>query len=126
MFFEVKQLNKSFGDKRLLKNISFGSTNIAESLTIKNTVSLAGNSNDSFSATTTDIINNSWQNGIVINSSDFVSLNTDLLSSPRQADGSLPEVDFMKLVDGSDLIDAGVTLGEPFNGSAPDLGAFEK
>ncbi|GGK10524.1 hypothetical protein GCM10007962_00830 [Yeosuana aromativorans] len=108
------------------KNISFGSTNIAESLTIKNTASLSGKSNDSFSATTTDITNNSWQNGIVINSSDFVSLDVDLLSSPRQADGSLPNVDFMKLVDGSDLIDAGINVGLQFNGVAPDLGAFEK
>jgi hypothetical protein len=54
-----------------------------------------------------------------------LSLNIDLLLSPRKADGSLPDVDFMKLVDGSDLIDQGVEVGLPFNGSAPDVGAFE-
>lgn len=108
------------------RNVSFSSDNIANSLTIKNTASLAGESSDNFEATTTDITNNSWQDGIVINSSDFVSLNIDLLSSPRNTDGSLPNMDFMKLVDGSDLIDAGIDVGLGFKGSAPDLGAFEK
>jgi len=108
------------------RNISFSSTNIANSLIIKNTASLSGGSNDSFNASNTDITNNSWQNGIVINSSDFVSLNIELLSNPRNADGSLPDIDFMKLANGSDLIDAGVDVGLGFNGAAPDIGPFEK
>ncbi|WP_242092886.1 right-handed parallel beta-helix repeat-containing protein [Aestuariivivens sediminicola] len=107
------------------RNISFSSTNPANALIIKNSVSLDGNSNDSFNATTTDITNNSWQNGLSADASDFVSLNMDLLSSPRNADGSLPDIDFMNLVNGSDLIDGGVDVGLPYNGSAPDLGAFE-
>jgi len=107
------------------RNISFSSTNIANSLIIKNTVSLSGGSSDGLSATITDITNNSWQNGLVANSSDFVSLNMDLLSSPRNEDGSLPSIDFMKLVSGSDLIDKGIDIGLPYNGVAPDLGAFE-
>ena len=107
-------------------NISFGTGNIANSLTIKNTASLAGGSSDSFEATTTDISNNSWQNNISITSDEFVSLEMDLLSSPRNVDGSLPSIDFMKLATGSDLIDAGVDVGIEFTGSAPDLGAFEK
>ena len=44
---------------------------------------------------------------------------------PRKADGSLPDIDFLRLVAGSHLIDAGVNVGLPFNGSAPDLGYFE-
>jgi hypothetical protein len=44
---------------------------------------------------------------------------------PRQADGSLPSIDFLKLAPGSHLIDAGVDVGLPFNGTAPDLGWFE-
>ena len=107
------------------RNIGFGTTNSAASLTIKNTASLSGNTADSFNAATTDITNNSWQNGIIINASDFESLNMDLLKSPRQADGNLPNVSFMKLVSGSDLIDSGVDVGLDFNGSAPDIGAFE-
>ena len=107
------------------RNISFGSTNISNSLLIKNTVSISSGSNDSFNATTTDITNNSWQNGIVANSADFVSLDIDLLASARNEDGSLPDINFMKLVSGSDLIDAGINVGISFNGTAPDIGSFE-
>jgi hypothetical protein len=44
---------------------------------------------------------------------------------PRQADGSLPLIDFLRLAPGSHLIDAGVDVGLPYYGSAPDVGAFE-
>jgi hypothetical protein len=44
---------------------------------------------------------------------------------PRNADGSLPYVDFLKLKEGSRAIDKGEDLGFPFVGKAPDLGAFE-
>jgi hypothetical protein len=37
----------------------------------------------------------------------------------------LPDVTFFHLKAGSDLIDKGVDVGLPFNGSAPDLGVFE-
>lgn len=108
------------------RNISFGSSNIANSLTIKNTVSLSGVNNDSYNATTKDITHNSWQNGLVANAADFESLDIlELMTAQRKADGSLPDVDFMKLVAGSDLIDAGVDVGLPFNGTAPDLGYLE-
>jgi len=108
------------------RNINFGSSNIANSLTIKNTISILGVSGgDSYLATTTNITNNSWQNGLVANAADFYSLDMALLTSPRNADGSLPDIDFMKLVPGSDLIDKGVDVGLAFNGPAPDLGYLE-
>ena len=44
---------------------------------------------------------------------------------PRKADGSLPDVDFLKLKEGSRAIDKGEDVGFPFAGDAPDLGAFE-
>ncbi len=68
---------------------------------------------------------NSWLPPFVVTSDDFLSLDTSLASAPRQADGSLPEIELLHLVEGSDLIDAGVDLGFPFFGVAPDLGAFE-
>ena len=108
------------------RNINFSGSNIANSLTIKNTASFAGESDDSYRATTLDITNNGWQDGITTNASDFVSIDLTLLSSQRNADGTLPNIDFLKLVSGSDLIDAGVDIGLSFNGSAPDIGAFEK
>ncbi len=106
-------------------NFNFSSSNIAASLTIKNSVSLDGDSSDKLNATTTDITNNGWQNGITTNSNDFVTLDVELLLADRQADGSLPVVSFMKLVNGSDLIDAGVDVGLRFSRTTPDLGAFE-
>lgn len=126
--------NSNRGDVTLLncsaysngRNINFGNSNIANSLTIKNTISISGVSGgDNYSATATNITNNSWQNGLVANASDFVSLDMTLLTAPRKADGSLPDIDFLKLVPGSDLIDKGVDVGLPFNGIAPDLGYLE-
>ncbi|APZ45418.1 hypothetical protein BW723_03470 [Polaribacter reichenbachii] len=108
------------------RNINFGSSNIASSLTIKNTLSFNGDNSDSYKATTTDITNNGWLNGLITNTDDFVSIDITLLSSSRDVYGNLPNIDFLKLVTGSDLIDAGVDVGLSFNGSAPDIGAFEK
>jgi len=60
-----------------------------------------------------------------VTSADFLSVDTAGVRGPRKADGSLPELPFLHLAPGSPLIDAGTDLGTPFNGSAPDLGAFE-
>jgi hypothetical protein len=70
--------------------------------------------------------NNSW-NLITVTASitDFISLDENLAKAPRQADGSLPDNGFARLVAGSDLIDQGVDVGLPYCGAAPDLGAFE-
>lgn len=68
---------------------------------------------------------NSWNAPFTVTASDFVSVDTTGISGPRQPNGSLPNVAFMHLASGSDLINAGTDLGYPFNGSAPDLGAFE-
>ncbi|AJQ97543.1 right-handed parallel beta-helix repeat-containing protein [Gynuella sunshinyii] len=107
------------------RNINFGSTNIAQSLTIKNTISYDGDGSDSLKASSTNISNNSWQSGVSTSSSDFQSLNIDQLLAPRKADGSLPDVSYFHLVRGSDLVNAGVDVGLPYSGSAPDIGAFE-
>ena len=104
-------------------NINFSTTNIAASLTIKNTISLG--TNGTLNATTTDITNNSWQNGLSATNADFTSVDTSLLKSKRKSDGSLPDIDYFKLVPGSDLRNAGIDIGLPYNGSAPDLGPFE-
>jgi hypothetical protein len=69
--------------------------------------------------------NNSWQLPVQADAADFLALSEAAASAPREADGSLPENDFARLAPGSDLIDRGVDVQMPFNGSAPDLGAFE-
>jgi hypothetical protein len=56
---------------------------------------------------------------------DFHSLDQAELIAPRQSNGELPSVPFMKLKAGNDAIDKGVDVGLPFKGKAPDLGAFE-
>ena len=69
---------------------------------------------------------NSWNLSVTVSSADFTSVDEALALAPRQADGSLPDNSFMRLVSGSDLVDKGVNVGLPFNGSAPDLGAYER
>jgi|WetSurMetagenome_2_1015567.scaffolds.fasta_scaffold02335_2 uncharacterized repeat protein (TIGR02059 family) len=69
--------------------------------------------------------NNTWNSGITVSDADFGSVNVAELERSRKDDGSLPDVDFMHLKSGSDLIDAGLDVGLDFNGSAPDVGAFE-
>ncbi|HKJ40987.1 MAG TPA: T9SS type A sorting domain-containing protein [Sunxiuqinia sp.] len=68
---------------------------------------------------------NSWDSDVIVSSADFASLDEKLLVEPRRADGSLPKTDFMRLTSYSDLIDKGTDIGFPFEGAAPDLGAFE-
>lgn len=73
-----------------------------------------------------DASHNSWDlDGIDVTGDDFVSIDTTGVRGPRKADGSLPDIDFFKLAEGSDLIDKGIDVELPFTGEAPDLGAFE-
>lgn len=104
-------------------NINFSSTNIAASLKIKNTASIGtlGSQN----ATSTDITNNSWQNGHAATSADYVSIDTSQLKSARKSDGSLPSISYFQLLSGSDLRNAGTNVGLSYSGSAPDIGPFE-
>jgi hypothetical protein len=81
---------------------------------------------------------NTWDLNITPKSSDFLSITDPTVSGtgqaietsspalgPRQADGSLPDVDFLKLAAGSQMIDKGTDVGLPYVGAAPDLGAYE-
>jgi Pel9A-like, right handed beta helix region/FlgD Ig-like domain len=68
---------------------------------------------------------NSWTLGITTVSDDFLSIDMNQLAAPRKADGSLPDIDFLRPAAESDVINAGVDIGFSFLGAAPDLGAFE-
>jgi hypothetical protein len=68
---------------------------------------------------------NSWQNGLSVSDADFVSLNSEQAKGARLSNGDLPVITFLHLVEGSDLIDAGVDVGLPYSGKSPDIGAFE-
>lgn len=82
--------------------------------------------------------NNNWNLKLDLTEDDFLSLNDPSLTTtgkdlstipgilgPRNADGSLPYSEFLRLKEGSRAIDAGEDLGFEFEGKAPDLGAFE-
>lgn len=97
---------------------------------LKNNISLlprsAGSDITSYDAAQCVITNNTFLNaGITVTTNDFLSIDTALLVAPRQADGSLPVVNFMRLKPTSNLVDKGAYIGFPYNGAAPDLGAFE-
>jgi hypothetical protein len=72
-----------------------------------------------------DDSNNSWNLPVMVSAADFASMDESEVLAPRQADGSLPVIKLMHLVQGSDLIDRGMNVGLQFAGNSPDLGAFE-
>jgi hypothetical protein len=71
------------------------------------------------------IVNNSFSIPVKVSKANFINIDQSLLITPRKADGSLPDIEFMKLKKNSKLIDRGVDVGFPFKGKAPDLGCFE-
>jgi hypothetical protein len=68
---------------------------------------------------------NSWDLNITPTAGDFVSVSDAGFMGPRQPDGSLPKLDFMRLSEQSQMIDEGTDVGLAYTGSAPDLGAYE-
>ncbi len=68
---------------------------------------------------------NSWMDPFVVTNEDFLSLDDSAAYGPRKEDGSLPDIEYMHLADGSDLVNAGVDVGLPYKGALPDLGCFE-
>ena len=102
-------------------NYSFRNTVVAGQTHIfKNCVSVSGGV--SISSGTQE--KNSWQ-GFTVTAADFLSLDTAGVTASRNPDGSLPPSLFLRLAQGSAMIDAGANVGLPFSGGAPDLGAFE-
>jgi len=75
--------------------------------------------------------NNTFDAAVTVTDADFeVTPDSatiyNLMVSARQSNGSLPDLNGnLHLIKGSDLINAGVNVGLPYNGSAPDIGAFE-
>jgi hypothetical protein len=70
---------------------------------------------------------NSWTiPGLTIVNADFMSVSSAGADGPRKADGSLPDLNFLKPSAGSKLINAGTIIsGMPYVSTAPDLGPFE-
>jgi hypothetical protein len=117
----------------LLGGLNFHYENLAN--TFRNNVSLDNesaqvevsvNSTSSNNAAGAGTNDGGW--ATIASTADFVSIDASGVDGPRGADGSLPTLEFLHLAPGSDLIDAGtdVGLGRPFEGAAPDIGAFER
>jgi hypothetical protein len=103
------------------RNFSFPTQPTSGAHTLKNNISFNG----SISLASNTIQEaNSWQ-GFTVTTADFISLDSTLAIIPRDTTGCLPYIDLLRLASGSSLIDAGVYVGLPYNGSAPDLGVFE-
>lgn len=127
--------NNNAGGVTLINNTSYknginygfcSTVSSGEKHTFRNNISLSGSSADSI-CNTTDNTNNTWNTGLAASSTDFVSLDTNLATKAREADGSLPTTNLFRLTAGSKLINAGVIVsGITYKGSAPDLGAFER
>ncbi len=66
-----------------------------------------------------------WTSGMTVTNADFLSVSTLGTDGARQSNGSLPNLNFLKLAATSGLINKGVNVGLPYISSAPDLGAFE-
>jgi pectate disaccharide-lyase len=93
---------------------------------VENCVTIGGDTKSFTFSSNVITISNSWNiAGIIANAADYFILTEAAAKAPRQADGSLPNNGFARLVAGSDLIDKGVNVGLPYNGSKPDLGPFE-
>jgi hypothetical protein len=105
------------------KNFGFWSEPASGSHVFKNNISFESQSSLGFTPNSIQE-KNSWQ-GFSVTSADFLSLDANLALSPRQANGDLPNNNFLKLASSSSLINQGVDVGLPFKGSKPDLGAFE-
>jgi len=95
--------------------------------TFKNNASLGNGSGSGnlASASAVNNLNNSWNGRVTITNADFQSTSSAGADGPRQADGSLPNLTFMKLAPTADLINAGLVVGLPYSGTAPDMGAYE-
>lgn len=72
-----------------------------------------------------DSKNNSWDLKLELKAEDFLSVSDAGFTGPRQSNGGLPDLQFLKPRKGGQLIDRGVDVGLPFHGAAPDLGAYE-
>lgn len=107
------------------ENNYFFGANTSINQIFKNNLSYLGGINGDEILSGANVSNNSW-NGFTVTGADFVSLSSTGMDGARGSDGSLPVTNFLRLAEGSDLIDAGVNVGIPYNGSAPDIGAFEK
>ncbi|NTV79738.1 MAG: hypothetical protein HGA25_11555 [Clostridiales bacterium] len=108
-------------------NFQFAEAGTTRRHILRNNIAYANQHPKNLQANFTNCVtsNNTWNGGVVVTDSDFLSVSSVNMDGKRQANGSLPVTNFLKLVRGSDLIDKGINVGLPFSGTRPDIGAYE-
>jgi hypothetical protein len=121
------KLNMTFYNNTSYHNGSYG-YDIGEYSTqiiVRNCISYGNTPNN----VSTNIIHdhNNWDSSpsITLSNADFSSIDTAGMSGARQENGGLPSTNFLKPSINSKLINRGISVGLPYIGSAPDIGAFE-
>ena len=116
--------NTSYGNHPDYNMLGVNSSGAAVGLgNLRNNIAYTGTLTSNM--TGTDAAFNSWNLGVSLSDAQFQSISTSGWDAPRQADGSLPVLPNLRLAANSTLIDKGTNAGLPYNGRAPDLGAFE-
>ena len=92
--------------------------------TLRNNIAYNGTATANMTGTNASF--NSWNLGVTLSDAQFQSVSTSGWDAPRQADGNLPVLAHLRLAANSTLIDKGTNVGLPYQGPAPDLGAFEQ
>jgi len=117
--------NTSYGNNPDFNMLGISRTGAAIGLgNLRNNIAYTGTLLSNMNGTSAS--NNSWNLNVNLSNSQFQSVSTSGWDASRQADGSLPVLPHLRLASNSTLIDKGVNVGLPYNGSAPDLGAFER
>lgn len=116
--------NTSFNNHPDFNMLGVARDNSAVNLgNLRNNIAYGGTLMSNTSGTSDN--HNSWNVGVTMSDAQFRGLSTAGWDAARQADGSLPVLTSLHLAATSTLIDKGVDVGLPFQGRAPDLGAFE-
>lgn len=73
-----------------------------------------------------EVSHNSFDFKTPVTERELESVDESQLMRPRQPNGELPSIDFLKPKASSRLIDAGTDVGRPYRGKKPDIGAVER
>ena len=89
---------------------------------LRNNIAYTGTATSNMSGT--NAAYNSWNLGVTLSDSQFHSVSTPAGTRPPEPTEACPCCP-LRLAANSTLIDKGTDVGLPYNGRAPDLGAFE-
>jgi len=122
IFYNCTAYNNSLTQPLARRRVNFDLDNVPAPHVLRNCISY-GQVNKL--APSVDDRYNNWNLRLNLTDADFLSVSDSIACGSRQSPAIMPESDFLKLAQGSACIDAGIDVGIPFLGNAPDLGAYE-